>query len=549
MEPAAYVSVITSDEESEDADDGVDRVLARLNEHGKPMKHVGKRVLDVGKTCMDHFYHVLEEEEKEAAAMMKASADYHATMDGLHNKYAAEIQKREDALVTASAEKEQEVSEAQAEIKRLQDAIVKQQNDAATQLAKVQADAEATKKKALARAAASEAALKTQKAAPQTLAQDTLELIMQHVEQSYKDKMGAYTLPRASPAAAIPQPVASVWIMQKNIDPSYLTVRELTHLVKNRVAKWFFDSSDKKNDPTAQANPVEITDAAAVAALSGLGTFTAVRKTFKPKVGQKVTYTLGGHSYEVEVVRSVKPWEEAHYQQQLAPPTMPSSNVNIHMLLEGPFFSPSKDQIKAYSEDLDTKPEMHTVKGHKQLAQLATLWSAFSQGFKYDETKTELWVKPKWLSTWLNTLKHSDHEIRIVAHGVRSGDFDKLAKDPRGFNLAMCNMGRARGDGSHGFGIYVSPLDCIPADYTNVSATRKDGTFVLGLLQVPNPKTTVFQSTSTSSSAYQTANGALEFYHLGSGRNNYLAAASSENDAYNVRDQTLFLTLGMVTTK
>ena len=140
---------------AEDSAGGWVRVLVRLSEQGKPMKTVGKRVLDVGTTCSAHFYHVLEEEEKEAAAMMKASADYHATMDGLHNKYAAEIQKREDALVTASAEKEQEVSEAQAEIKRLQDAIVKQQNDAATQLAKVQADAEATKKKALARAAAS----------------------------------------------------------------------------------------------------------------------------------------------------------------------------------------------------------------------------------------------------------------------------------------------------------------------------------------------------------------------------------------------------------
>ena len=148
----------------------------------------------------------------------------------------------------------------------------------------------------------------------------------------------------------------------------------------------------------------------------------------------------------------------------------------------------------------------------------------------------------------MNTLKHSDHEIRIVAHGVRSGNFDALAKDPRGFNLAMCNMGRARGDGSHGFGIYVSPLDCIPADYTAVSAAHKDGTFVLGLLQVPNPKTATYQS-GTSSSAYQTANGALEFYHLGSGRSIYLAAAHGEHDAYNVRDQTLCLTLGKASTK
>eukprot|EP00966_Prymnesium_polylepis_P185075 4289380-Prymnesium_polylepis.1 len=132
--------------------------------------------------------------------------------------------------------------------------------------------------------------------------------------QSYKDKLAARTAQHASVAAApaapaIPKPVASVWIMQKNTNPSYLTVRELTYQSK----KWFFDSSDKKNDPTAQVNSIEITDAAVVTTLAGLG-------TFKAKVGNKMTDTLGQHSYEVEVVRSVKPWEEAHYQQQLAAP-------------------------------------------------------------------------------------------------------------------------------------------------------------------------------------------------------------------------------------
>ena len=237
MAAAAYVSVRSSDEESDgDADDPVP---ARLRECGKPMKHVGKRVLEVGKTCMDHFHHVLEEEEREAAAMMKASTEYHATMDSLHDKYAAEIQKREDALATFSADKEQEVSEAHAEIKRLQDAIVQQQNDAAAQLTKVQAEAEATKKEALARAAASEAALKKKKAAPaHTLAQDILELIMKDVMQSYKDKLAACTAQfsfsvQAAPAApAIPKPFASVWIMQKNTNPTYLTVREITYQSK-----------------------------------------------------------------------------------------------------------------------------------------------------------------------------------------------------------------------------------------------------------------------------------------------------------------------------
>ena len=47
MAAAAYVSVLTSDEESDDADDGVDLVLARLRDRGKPMKNVGKRVLRI----------------------------------------------------------------------------------------------------------------------------------------------------------------------------------------------------------------------------------------------------------------------------------------------------------------------------------------------------------------------------------------------------------------------------------------------------------------------------------------------------------------------
>eukprot|EP00966_Prymnesium_polylepis_P331284 7386841-Prymnesium_polylepis.1 len=46
MATTSYVSVLTSDEGSDDADEPV---LARLCERGKPMKHVEKRVLQVGK--------------------------------------------------------------------------------------------------------------------------------------------------------------------------------------------------------------------------------------------------------------------------------------------------------------------------------------------------------------------------------------------------------------------------------------------------------------------------------------------------------------------
>ena len=560
MSTTGVISVLTEDEESDDCDD-VQKVLALLHTHGKPMKNVGKRVLQVGTLSVDNFQRVIEEEEKEALAMKMATGVYNGTMDGLHAKYACEIRAREDALATTIAQKQHESKAALVEIKRLKDIIVQQQNEAAEQLAKVQADAVAMKKAALAREVVREAEMKKSKVeVTRVQAKDSLEMIIADVLQSYKDKLNAWTSQQAQPTVAPPippatqlvSPVAVMWIMQKNTNPTYLTVRELKYV--NATKKWCFDSSDKRNDPTAQANWIEITDTGATTALNSLGKFTDIRKHFKPTIGSKTTYTFGQHTYEVEVVRAVKPWEAVSFQNSLSTQAatvapVPSSTPNKHMLVEGPFFRPSNQRVKAYGDNLDTLSEMSEVIGHKQLTELATYWSSFSQGFKYDETKTELWVKPKWLSTWLNTLKYNDHEIRVVGHGVRKGDFSNLAKDPRGFNLAFCAQGRARGDGSHGFGIYVSPFDAIPADYTNFSGgSNGDGTFVLGLLQVPKP-TTTFHPTSTSSSAsYQTANGSLEFYHLGSSRQNYIANSSVTNDAYNVRDQTLFLTLGKVCT-
>jgi hypothetical protein len=537
--------VLTEDEEDDDDYCTAQDALAHLHKYGKPMRHVGKRVMQTGKRCLDHFNNVLEEEHKEEKALKKARTEYHATMDNLHGRFASEIKAREDALADASAsaaQKDKQVTDANAEIARLQGAILQQQNDAANALARAQADAATDKAAAL--------AAQAQVAPPPSLeAEDSLNKIIADVTKHMKDKLTGTTAAAAPPPPTVPKPVKMTWIKQTNSNPSYLTVREIRYTSK----RWYFDSSSKHQDPSAADNMVEMTDATIVAALQTLGSFSAVRKAFKPKVGNKCTYSFNNHTYNVEIVNEVKPWDNALYQQKTTQTGVVATpvSVNKQMLLDGPFFSPSSDQVKSYANDLNTNADMYSVVGHKELAELATIWSSYSQGFQYAETQTTLWIKPKWLSTWLNTLKHSDHEVRIVGHGVRSGNFDSLATDPRGFDLAMCNMGRARGDGSHGFGIYVSPLDCIPADYTSVSGKHKDGTFVLGLLQVPKPGTTThtsIASTHTSSNAYQTANGAIEFYHLGSNRTNYLAGPS-ENDAYNVRDQTLFLALGKVVAK
>ena len=124
---------------------------------------------------------------------------------------------------------------------------------------------------------------------------------------------------------------------------------------------------------------------------------------------------------------------------------------------------------------------MRAVAGHVGLAGLAELWSSFSCGFRYDPARTQLWVKPFLLGRWLTLLHDREYEVRVVGHGVRSGRYDQLAKDPAGFKPESWH--------EHGNGIYVSTFDAIPADCGRSSTgggpsarAYPDGTLVLALL-------------------------------------------------------------------
>ena len=185
---------------------------------------------------------------------------------------------------------------------------------------------------------------------------------------------------------------------------------------------------------------------------------------------------------------------------------------------------------------------MRAVAGHAGLAGLAELWSSFSCGFRYDPARTQLWVKPFLLCRWLTLLHHREYEVRVVGHGVRSGRYDQLAKDPAGFKPECWH--------EHGNGIYVSPLDAVPADFGRPStggdpSAYPDGTFVLALLL-------------TEPGAGKLGNGPHENYqtkwfHLGSARRGYIGNGPSGAtpdylplDAIVVKDPSLLLPLGLV---
>ena len=119
------------------------------------------------------------------------------------------------------------------------------------------------------------------------------------------------------------------------------------------------------------------------------------------------------------------------------------------------------------------------------VADLATMFSSFAQQFKYDASKSQLWVKPPWFETVLEAAKtHGYRECRILMHGCRTGDYNKLAADPTGFDIGRSNHGAKK------WGFYGACSDHIASDYASYARNRDnslkfpDGTAYIGLLFV-----------------------------------------------------------------
>jgi hypothetical protein len=167
--------------------------------------------------------------------------------------------------------------------------------------------------------------------------------------------------------------------------------------------------------------------------------------------------------------------------------------------------------------------------GGQLVADVATIFSSFAQHFAYDPAKSQLWVKPTWLLNWLDTAKTRNYrECRILMHGCKSGDYDLLAADPSGFDIGRSNHGAKK------WGFYGACSDHIASDYASHARTATgqlmypDGTAMIGLLLVKD----------------MAGLGAYEHYNLGSSRPGSLQDRSY-NDAYAVRDQCLWLPLGV----
>ena len=188
------------------------------------------------------------------------------------------------------------------------------------------------------------------------------------------------------------------------------------------------------------------------------------------KASDRVSYTVGGHTYEARladgsfkqkcfaVQRNIQHKTERMISKDTASSSSTTmSDAHKHNVLFGN--SPIKlsaDWVDSLLLKFSFDEDHHSVPC-RELAELAELFNSFSNGFKYTKPsshKTDLYVKPILLFTWLNLAKSRGYTaMRIVLHGADSACYDGVKNDPYGMDLKYAGMhGQAYGNGFY-FGL------------------------------------------------------------------------------------------------
>lgn len=470
---------------------------------------------------------VLAQQPDIAFGLLKSLMDEHSTLQSQQSQQSSVISQQQQDLsktqqILATVQKAEK--DACSEITRLQSELTKRDKTIADQDKKLKVKPKG--KAAMAAAAAAASGLATAKVAYVSL--------MDQVGTAYMTKAGKLQAavpppaPAPAPAPAPPPAANCIRIIQQNSDPRFNTVRDLIYLDATAAGAvspqtqigWHFDNT---TPPTPwQPTWTQITDSAVTALLDTLGAFGAFG-SFTPTVGNSVQYTFGQHTYDVRVRSCQAP------QAPVAPPPPPPPPVSWKhdMLFNGKFYEFSTGILTHMLSAYDFDGPDQTIKKSAEVALLAEMFSSYAQGFEYDPNKCELWLKPNWLKMWLRTAKERKYnECRLLMHGMKTQNYHLLAKDLSGFDFNFSQHGVKR------WGFYAACSDHIASDYNAQNGgSMPDGSAVIGLLLIKR----------------NAGQGAYEHYNLFSHR--AASLSSSVKNAYAVRDQMLWLPLGLAYAK
>ena len=512
---------------------GVDAVRGMLSEHDDRLTQMKmlKKELSSSDTTIAELRVALEQEKAAAALSTQAAtklADTEKTIE-MQNKQLQDSAITIDKQTSELQTKAQQFKNADGELKKLAAELKK----SAAELKKTSSELE-----------------KARKSAKKPI-RELYSMLVNSVSTTYEEKgkwMQAAWVPPApapAPAPTAAPAVACVMILQKNAAPQYATVREVKWKPTAALDKaFYFDSSSTPWAPSW----TKIADVTTTTSLLTLGTVNkkdkkgAVEK-WTPLVGKTVQYKFGQHTYDVEVVQQPYPVQPVAAPPPPPPPPPPPQTVykmpwEHQVLFTGSFhkIDPLYLLEDKYCAEYDfsalPKPSrMKDIKGvctggkeGLSVADAARVFSSFGQKFDYDPDKSQLWLKPPLFAAWLQIAKSRGYaECRMLMHGCRSGDYDKLAADPLGFDMALSRCGQKS------FAFYASCSDHIASEYAQSSKMYPDGTAYIGLLLVKD----------------KVAMAAYEPYYLGSCRPGSLPFVALCSDAIAIRDQSLWLPIGL----
>lgn len=359
--------------------------------------------------------------------------------------------------------------------------------------------------------------------------------------------------PPVAPVVPTPKPgPPMLLIIQKNSNPSYHTEREIKYEATGANDELFyFDSSAPLTPWSPQWTAMDKTLSATIA--SSLGAVSACKRLFTTQENNTMSYTHGQHSYDVTVVR--RPYPVAPAAPAPPPPPPPPSAVpwEVQVLFEGDFVQLDKTTVENWLAQFDFAAENSKAKtGGALISNLAELFTSFGTPTKFDPKKCEMWVKPHWLKTWLlSVVKRGYTEARLGMHGMKDGPYELLFEDVSAADPMKSAHGNAQG-----YGFYVAASNEIAAQYgrralvrAGCSSRHNYGTALIGLiLTTPG---------LCSDPKRRVDNGAFSFYALANtvGAQVKYPSCSSTcgpttwNDAFCVRDQTIWLPLGLACAK
>ena len=225
---------------------------------------------------------------------------------------------------------------------------------------------------------------------------------------------------------------------------------------------------------------------------------------------QEVKYSIGGHNYVSKLITHT---DYEIVQKNLDPQYLTERYIRVsskhlsskalgkkvsdHKANKVLFGDSSIKLLPSFLKKMLSGYNFHHLEMYEpcaELASLGTLFSSLASGFTYCSLKSELWLKPIALCTWLNIANARGYtHCRIVMHGGDTITYNGVKHDPLGFDMRHAGKnGKAHGDG-----LYFGLSDHVTVGY-NRSSGYPAGTAILGLILT-------YESISNHHGGYHTA--------------------------------------------